>query len=207
MWTRADLKTKGKQTFLGNYWTTVGCLFAISVISAGVSGICSKVLPAAGFVALILVGYPLIVSGAKFSLDNREGKASAEDIFYGFKAGYGNIIMNMFMLELFVTLWTFLLVVPGIIKAYTYRMVPFIVAERPDIDYKEALDLSKKVMDGEKMNTFVLDLSFIGWGLLTALTAGILGVFYTTPYIQQTNAELYVTLKTKLEPQTAETQM
>ena len=154
MWTRADLKTKGKQTFLGNYWTTVGCLFAISVISAGVSGICSKVLPAAGFVALILVGYPLIVSGAKFSLDNREGKASAEDIFYGFKAGYGNIIMNMFMLELFVTLWTFLLVVPGIIKAYTYRMVPFIVAERPDIDYKEALDLSKKMMDGEKMNTF-----------------------------------------------------
>lgn len=115
--------------------------------------------------------------------------------------------MNMFMLELFVTLWTFLLVVPGIIKAYTYRMVPFIVAERPDIDYKEALDLSKKMMDGEKMNTFVLDLSFIGWGLLTALTAGILGVFYTTPYIQQTNAELYVTLKTKLEPQTAETQM
>ena len=159
------------------------------------------------FCSLILVGYPLIVSGAKFSLDNREGKASAEDIFYGFKAGYGNIIMNMFMLELFVTLWTFLLVVPGIIKAYTYRMVPFIVAERPDIDYKEALDLSKKMMDGEKMNTFVLDLSFIGWGLLTALTAGILGVFYTTPYIQQTNAELYVTLKTKLEPQTAETQM
>ena len=154
----------------------------------------------------ILVAYPLTVSMSKFLLDNREGKASSNDIFYGFTAGYGNVILNMFMMNLFIALWSLLLIVPGIVKAYSYRMVPFLVAERPEIDYKEALDTSRKMMDGEKMNAFVLDLSFLGWMLLTALTCGILGVFYTVPYMSQTNAELYVTLKAKLDTPVADFQ-
>ena len=112
----------------------------------------------------------------------------------------------MFMVNLFIALWSLLLIVPGIVKAYSYRMVPFLVAERPEIDYKEALDTSRKMMDGEKMNAFVLDLSFLGWMILTALTCGILGVFYTVPYMSQTNAELYVTLKAKLDTPVADFQ-
>ena len=206
MWTRAELKERGRKVFMGNYWTTVGCILAILAISAGASGLVSKIAPMGSLIVSILVAYPLTVSMSKFLLDNREGKASSNDIFYGFTAGYGNVILNMFMMNLFIALWSLLLIVPGIVKAYSYRMVPFLVAERPEIDYKEALDTSRMMRDGEKMNAFVLDLSFLGWMLLTALTCGILGVFYTVPYMSQTNAELYVTLKAKLDTPVADFQ-
>ena len=109
------------------------------------------------------------------------------------------------MMNLFLGLWFMLLIVPGIIKTYSYRMVPYLVAENPEMDFKDAIDASRKMMDGEKWKTFVLDLSFLGWIILTSLTCGILGIFYTTPYISQTNAELYTVLKAKLAPQAAET--
>ena len=66
---------------------------------------------------------------------------------------------------------------PGIIKSYEYRMIPYILAENPSINWREAFRLSKAMMDGQKWNTFVLDLSFIGWDLLSAVTGGLLGLF------------------------------
>ena len=78
---------------------------------------------------------------------------------------------------------------------YSYRMVPFILSENPDMPSSEVFAKSKEMMDGNKWHTFLLDLSFIGWYFLTACTAGIAGVFWTQPYVQQTNAELYQFLK------------
>ena len=72
-----------------------------------------------------------------------------------------------------------------------------ILAEQPDINYRDAIRISREMMDGEKMNTFVLDLSFILWGLLGAVTCGLGVVFYVKPYVEATNAELYVTLRNK----------
>lgn len=103
----------------------------------------------------------------------------------------------MFMQNLYIFLWTLLLVIPGIVKSYSYRMVPYIMAEQPDINYRDAIRISREMMDGEKMNTFVLDLSFILWGLLGAVTCGLGAVFYVKPYVEATNAELYVTLRNK----------
>lgn len=74
-------------------------------------------------------------------------------------------------------------------------MVTYILAENPDINYKDALDQSKAMMDGHKMDTFVLDLSFIGWALLSTITMGIVGIFYVNPYVALTGGELYLTLK------------
>jgi len=70
-------------------------------------------------------------------------------------------------------------------------MVPYIIAENPGMDRREAFAISKRMMDGEKWNTFVLDLSFLGWGILGVLTCGILLIFYVNPYIYATHAELY----------------
>ena len=70
-------------------------------------------------------------------------------------------------------------------------MVPYILAENPGMDHKEAFLISKKMMMGQKWNVFVLDLSFIGWRILEAITFGIVGVFYVEPYYQATMAELY----------------
>ena len=77
-------------------------------------------------------------------------------------------------------------------------MIPYILAENPEIDYKEAFHLSKEMMTGEKWNTFVLDLSFILWGILSIFTCMIASVFYVAPYIQHTNAELYAILREKV---------
>lgn len=114
------------------------------------------------------------------------------------KESYMNVVKTQFFRALYTFLWSLLFVIPGIIKTYEYRMIPYILAENPQIDRKEAFRLSKSMMDGEKWRTFVLDLSFLGWRILGVFTCGILNVFYTNPYQECTNAELYNTLKNRM---------
>ena len=97
----------------------------------------------------------------------------------------------MFFYDVYIALWSLLLVVPGIIKSYEYRMVPYILAENPGMDSKQVFEISKRMMNGQKMETFILDLSFIGWALVAGITCGIAGVFYVAPYVNATNTELY----------------
>ena len=104
----------------------------------------------------------------------------------------------MFLRNLFTFLWSLLFIIPGIIKFYEYRMIPYILAENPTLSYKEAFELSKKMMYGQKWKTFVLDLSFIGWYILSLLTFGLLIIFWIAPYMRATNVELYVCLKNNL---------
>lgn len=88
----------------------------------------------------------------------------------------------MVLRDVFIFLWSLLFLIPGVIKHYSYRMVPYILADDPEIGAMDAITLSRQMMDGHKWNTFVLDLSFLGWDLLSALTLGLLGVFYVNPY-------------------------
>jgi uncharacterized membrane protein len=113
----------------------------------------------------------------------------------GFQDGWGNVVLVMFLKNLFLMLWTLLFIIPGIVKIYSYRMVPYILKEHPELSGTKAITLSRQMMNGHKWNAFVLDLSFIGWIILSALTLGILHIFYVGPYIQATDAELYEALK------------
>lgn len=143
-------------------------------------------------VVKILIGNALIVGGSRFFVINQIEKADARELSFGFKCGcFGNLVLVMFLRDLFITLWSLLFVVPGIIKHYEYLMVPYILAENPDMNQKEVFEISKRMMMGQKWNAFVLDLSFIGWRLLEGITFGIVGVFYVEPYYQATMAELY----------------
>ena len=90
-----------------------------------------------------------------------------------------------------------LLVIPGIVKHYEYLMIPYILAENPGMDRKEAFQISKRMTDGQKMETFILDLSFLGWDILTVITCRMVGIFYASPYKQATFAELYAFNKAK----------
>ena len=92
-------------------------------------------------------------------------------------------------------LWTLLLIVPGIIKAYSYSMVPFILAENPDMPANEVLNRSREMMDGNKMQAFLMDLSFIGWILFGIVTLGLGLIFWTSPYLYSSHAALYLKLK------------
>lgn len=138
---------------------------------------------------------PLLVGAQRFFVVSHYQKAKLDELGYAFSNSYMNVVKTMFLRGLFTFLWSLLFLIPGIIKGYEYRMIPYILAENPGIDYREAFAVSKKMMDGNKWNAFVLDLSFIGWNILSAFTCGILAIFYVNPYIYMTNAELYVALK------------
>ena len=108
---------------------------------------------------------------------------------------YLNVVKVMFLRDLYIALWTLLLVIPGIVKSYEYRMIPYLLAEDPSLSSDEAFAMTKQMMTGEKLNAFILDLSFIGWTLLSGFTLGISGIFYSNPYQSATNSELYLQLK------------
>lgn len=88
-------------------------------------------------------------------------------------------------------LLAFALCIPYIIKLYQYMLVPYILADNPDMPRKQVFELTKQMMDGNKMNAFVLNLSFIGWHMLSLLTCGILSIFYVEPYRAYTIAAFY----------------
>lgn len=141
---------------------------------------------------------PLQVSGCRFFIENSFENPSIEHLLFAFKCGhYKKIVLTVFLKNLYVSLWSLLFVVPGIIKSYEYRMVPYLLADCPDMPREDAFSISKELMNGEKMNAFLLDLSFFGWNLLNACTCGLLGVFWVSPYIHATNAELFLVLKQK----------
>ena len=144
----------------------------------------------------VLVFNPLEMGGRKFFLQNALAKQDNISSFLdAFKNGYyGNVVVTMLVKDVKVFLWSLLLIIPGIVKAYEYRMVPYILAEHPELSYSEVLRISSEMMDGQKWNAFVLDLSFIGWYILGAFTCGILNIFWVNPYVYATDAELYLEL-------------
>ena len=100
----------------------------------------------------------------------------------------------IFVKEFYQFLWT-LTIIGGFIKMQSYRMVPYIVAENPDIKHKDAIALSRKMMDGYKWQAFKMDLSFIGWGILGILTLGLASIFYVNPYQTATETQLYYKIR------------
>lgn len=146
----------------------------------------------------IFVGTVLEVGGKRFFILNRTQNVSVGTVLDGFRSGhYGNIVLTLFLRDLYIFLWTLLFVVPGIVKAYEYLMVPYILAENPGMDRNQAFEISKRMMYGQKMETFLLDLSFFGWLLLAGITCGIVGIFYVSPYYEATMTELYAYNKIK----------
>lgn len=168
-----------------------------SLVMAAFVGIMGVVIIAFLVNALIavFVWNPLSIGCIKYFIDCRYGNAEWKDILFVFRNNYVNVCVNIFLKQLFTFLWCLLLIVPGIVKAYEYMMVPYILAENPDMSREEVFALSKQMMKGNKWDAFVLDLSFIGWMILGALTLNIVNVLYTNPYRYLTSAELYHTLK------------
>lgn len=146
---------------------------------------------------------PLRVGATRYFIEAARGEKKAGNIGligYAFGSGrYKNIVKTMFLMDLYVFLWSLLFLIPGIIKAYEYAMIPYILAERPDLETKEVFELSRRMMMGEKFDVFILGLSFIGWMFIVLLSFGLAAVFYVSPYVNMTNAELYEVLKGKID--------
>lgn len=146
------------------------------------------------FAAIALVN-PFSVGIYKYSLNAVRGEGNISDLGNGFDTSYKRNVKVMFFYDLYITLWSMLFVIPGIIKIYEYRMIPYILADNPEMDKKEVFAMSKAMMKGNKWRAFVLDLSFILWDCLSGITLGLVGTFWVAPYKLLTNAALYDALK------------
>lgn len=150
-----------------------------------------------GIIFSLFISAPIQVGKNAFFMKSREEDVSIGSLFYSFSSGnYLNIVKVMFLKQLYIFLWSLLFIIPGIIKSYEYYMVSYILTENPNIDYKRAFEISKAMTEGEKLNIFILELSFIGWYILAGITFG-LGYYFINPYINATFAELYTYMREK----------
>lgn len=149
-----------------------------------------------GLVLSIFVAPIFIVGRNRYYMESRAMGYSAgvQELLWGFTHNYLNIVWTMFLKNFIVVLSSFCCFIPGIYFGYCYYMVPYILAENPDIKATDALRMSKDMMDGHKLNTFVLEISFWGWWILGALVCGVGGVL-VQPYYDATFAELYAVLR------------
>lgn len=229
MWTREEVKERGKEALKRNYWMTVGASIILGFCAGGSAGgsagsssnytngeqdMLSNIPPEViitilcvacvamiiGILVKIFLLNPLAVSCYKYFVENDAQPANLDVIPYAFKNNYKNIVTTMFLRDLYIALWSLLCVIPGIVKSYEYMMVPYLLADNSELTTEEAFAMSKEMMMGNKMDTFVLQLSFLGWIILSVLTCGILAVFYVGPYMECTIAALYNNLKEVFAP-------
>lgn len=139
---------------------------------------------------------PLTVGKNRYYMESRSSKSTFTQLFYGFKNNYMDNALSMFLTELFISLWSLLFIIPGIIKGLQWSQVAYILAENPKISGSRAREISTMMTDGEKWDIFVLQLSFIGWNLLGVLACGI-GSLFVAPYVEATYAELYAKMRDK----------
>ena len=111
----------------------------------------------------------------------------------GFKHYWRNV-WGMLLMGIFIALWSLLFIIPGIIKAFSYAMTPYILQDNPELDASEAIHRSRMMMRGHKFDLFWLYLGFLGWFILCLLTAGI-GFLWLTPYVETAKAAFYQEVK------------
>ena len=147
-----------------------------------------------GLLFNIFVTDAITVGLSNYFIKNTDSKPSFADAFSGFKVKYGRNIGTLLLVGIKTLLWTILFIIPGIIKTYEYAIIPYILADDPEISSKDAFKKAKEMMKGNKWRLFKLEFSFIGWAILCVLTLGI-GTFFLIPYVSAATAEFYVELK------------
>ena len=160
------------------------------------SGIVLLVIGLAFILIRIFVLAPFEVGGSRFFIENSMEKAGLGNILFGFQNGYyGKTVWTLFLKNLYIFLWSLLLLIPGIVKAYEYRMVPYLLADYPELSNEEAFRISREMMNGVMMNTFIFHLYYIGWYVISGIKCKPVGIFYLSPYKYATDAELFLVLK------------
>ncbi|HWQ60011.1 MAG TPA: DUF975 family protein [Candidatus Fimivivens sp.] len=185
----AELMRSARESLQGKWGLAIGVTVVYLVIIMALQS-AKQVGPLASF----LVSGPFAGGLAIFALTiarNREAKF--EQLFDGFKR-FGIYFVAYLLMIVFICLWSLLLIVPGIVAAFSYSMIFYIIADNPTISASDALKRSKEMMRGNKGKLFGLQLRFLGWAILCILTAGI-GFLWLIPYIQVSTAKFYEDLK------------
>ena len=183
------LMQMAKESLKGKWGLAIGTIVVYLLIV-----LCIQEIPIVGAIASLIIAGPFALGLAYFSLSiSRNQEAKLEQIFQGFN-NFGTALSAYLLMIGFILLWTLLLIIPGIIAAMSYSMTVYIIADDNSIGAMDAIDKSKKMMDGYKWKLFRLGLRFLGWSLLCILTLGI-GFLWLMPYMQVSLAKFYDDVK------------
>ena len=165
----------------GMHWGFFAGMTAYILIFAVVVGIILFVLG-----SVIEVGY------CKFNLDltDRRGKPELGTMF-GYFSFWQTTAVSRLLQTVYVFLWSLLFIIPGIMAGYSYAMTGYILAENPHLTASEAIERSKQMMYGNRRRLFCLQISFIGWSILSSLLTFGIGDLWLTPYRQSASAAFY----------------
>ena len=221
--TSSELRRVARENLSGNWGISVGVALVAAILGGTIAGFGSNVnfninedtirnlppffwtvlLPVvsvAGLLGIVsfIIGGVVELGYAKFLLKQHDKKElQFSDLFSQFDR-FGTGFAQQFLRILYTTLWTLLFIIPGIVKSLSYAMTPFILEDHPEMTASEAIKASMKLMDGHKMDLFILGLSFIGWSLLACLTMGI-GFLFLNPYMNAAYAAFYRDISRKQE--------
>lgn len=221
--TRAIVKQEAKEYLHASYWPAVATALVLTVVTGGMTAgsggaqitytfdgsaswhYMQQILPkAASFAGLLLLVRIFVMrpleAGCRswflHRLDNTEG-SNLQDVFTTEK--YERTVRTMLRRTLITILWFFVLIIPGVIAAYRYQFVPYILEDYPDLMPAEVLALSDEMTRGHKWDLFVFDLSYILWGMLTLATGLLAGIFYVWPYKAIAEAIIYDDIRNEWE--------
>lgn len=189
-----DLMTQARESLSGQWGLAIGGTVVFTFL-LGLMGVVPIIGPLAG----LFINGPLMLGGAIFYLAFVRGKPKISQLFDGFQ-NFATSMCVYLLSMLYIVLWSLLLIVPGIIAAFSYSMAYYIINDDDSISASEALAKSKKMMDGNKWKYFCLQWRFFGWYLLALLTCG-LGVFAVIPYLYVSNVQFYEDIKGESDEQ------
>ena len=181
------------RTQLGN--DIFGRLWVYALLAALVASIFVAIGAHSGFGvgAVFAEGFFMIGLGGIFlGLARGSGKVEFSE-FFAAKRNVGEALLLGFFKTLFIALWSLLFVIPGLVKTYSYSMAYYIAYDHPEYTWRQCIDESRRLMDGNKWRLFCLHLSFLGWIIVGALCLGI-GILWVIPYMEAAQANFYCDL-------------
>ena len=194
---RKQLKAQAKEQIKGKLGILIAVTLIIGAITAAASFL-SSLIPGVGMIVSLIVTPAFALSTVRiYLMVVRGGTPEIKDAFNGFDDFFSAFKVTL-LVGLYTFLWSLLFIVPGIIKGYSYSMALYVLADNKGKSARECIAESKAMMEGHKMELFVLDLSFIGWYLLCSLTCG-LAFLYVAPLLNATHANVYETIKPVME--------
>ena len=138
----------------------------------------------------LILGGVMEIGKARYHLNLIDGAAARfDDLFTAFPQFLAALVMRL-VRQVLITLGMLLLVIPGVMLVFSYAAAPYIMAQDPECEGLEALRRSRELMKGNRMDLFLLDLSFIGWELLSLFTLGI-GSLFLNPYKEAARASFF----------------
>ena len=185
----SQLRAEARQALQGKWPMSAVAALIYSIVAGGLSAI-----PFIGGLCSLFIGLPVAYGIAIVMFGVFKGQdVGLGGLFEGFQ-DYSRIFVTKLLQGIYTALWSLLLVVPGVIKYYSYAMTDYILKEEPEMKNNAAIEKSMAMMENNKMKLFLLDLSFIGWALLAIVTFGI-GFLFLQPYMQVSRAAFYEDLK------------